>query len=247
MKPHRHSLTPSVLASLGFALIGILASVVAKEPAASREESVKPGINENFLNPDLDVDEWVKRFEIESREVFSARIEILKALALAPGEAVADVGAGTGLFTAAMSKAVGDGGKVYAVDISEAFVKHLKARAADEKLANVEAVLCDEDSVKLPAASVDVVFVCDTYHHFEFPKSTLASIHEALKPGGRLIVVDFERIPGESSEWILNHVRAGKEEFTAEIEAAGLKLEEALKIPGLKENYALRFRKPKEG
>ena len=221
-------------------------TIAEKDTKKTKElESVKPGINKNFLDPELKVDEWVNRFEVESREVFSSRAQIMKkAVAANAGDTIADIGAGTGLFMVAMSNAVGEDGTVYSVDISTAFIKHLKERVSNEKLTNVEPVLCDEDDVKLPANSVDVAFVCDTYHHFEFPQPTLKSIFDALKPGGRFVVIDFERVPGKSREWTLSHVRAGKETFAAEIEAAGFSDRKELDVPGLKENYCLEFRKP---
>ena len=111
-------------------------------------------------------------------------------------------------------------------------------------MANVEVVLCAEDSVKLPESSVDLAFVCDTYHHFEYPAATLASMLAAVKPGGRLALIDFERIPGVSRDWLLGHVRAGKEVFCQEIESVGFKKVEELKIDGLKENYFVIFQKP---
>ena len=86
------------------------------------------------------------------------------------------------------------------------------------------------------------MFICDTYHHFEFPTSTLASIREALRPGGEILLVEFHRIPGKSSDFILNHVRAGKEVFVKEIEAAGF--ESLGEVKGfLNDNYLIRFRK----
>jgi ubiquinone/menaquinone biosynthesis C-methylase UbiE len=154
---------------------------------------------------------------------------------------VADIGAGTGLFMPYFSRAVGPTGKVIAVDIVPAFVAKLKGRAAELGLANVSTVLCTERSVELPPASIDVAFICDVYHHFEYPQSSLASIRKALKPGGTLVVVEFKRIPGVSSEWIMNHVRAGQEVFEAEIAAAGFaRIGES---PILKDNYILRFRR----
>jgi predicted methyltransferase len=103
--------------------------------------------------------------------------------------------------------------------------------------------VCTETSATLPPESIDVAFVCDTYHHFEYPDQTMASIHRALAPGGRLLVVDFERIPGKSRKWILGHMRAGKEVFRAEIEAAGFVFVDEVAIPGFEENYLLEFRK----
>jgi SAM-dependent methyltransferase len=222
------------------------AACFAQEATQQREkrESVKPGINREFLSPDLQVEEWIGRFETESREVFTAREAILAAVKLEEGMQVADVGAGTGLFTRLFSERVGAGGWVYAVDISPKFAAHLAGVADASKLANITPVLCAEDSVLLPPESVDLVFVCDTYHHFEYPRATLASIHRALKPGGRLAVIDFERIEGKSREWTLDHVRAGKEVFQSEIEAAGFEFAGESDVEGLVENYFLMFRKP---
>ena len=231
------------LALLLFACAGGPQPTVAADPAprtTASDESVRPGINKSFKNPELDPKKFVNRFEVESREIFFLRHRIAKQLELEPGMAVADVGAGTGLFMDLLSRAVGPEGKVYGVDIAPKLIDYMRERA--EKKGHTQFVphLCTERSVELPANSVDVVFVCDTYHHFEYPQQSLASIHKALRPGGRLVVVDFERIPGKSRKWVLGHVRAGKEVFTAEIEAAGFALLDEPQV-GLKENYLRRF------
>ncbi len=210
----------------------------------AQEESVNPGINEKFLDPELKVSEWLARFEVESREVFHEKDAILKACGIQPGMTVADVGAGTGLYTRLFSNATGEDGWVYAVEINARFLEHIQARAKEEGQHNITTVLCPQDSVTLAPDSVDVAFVCDVYHHFEFPASTMKSLFRALKPGGTVVVVDFERIEGVSSDWILNHVRAGKEVFKSEIESVGLEFVEEVKVDGLKENYFLRFKKP---
>lgn len=155
--------------------------------------------------------------------------------------AVADVGAGTGLFTRLFAGAVGPKGKVYAVDIAPKFIEHIEKTCKQANIQNVTGVVCRADDVKLPPRSVDLVFICDTYHHFEFPFRTMASIHQALRPGGRLVVIDFRRIEGESREWVLGHVRAGQEVVTKEIESAGFKKAGEEKL--LKENYLIRFEK----
>lgn len=239
MSPRRAPLLPLL------ALFAACSSSEKAPEAASptKQESVKPGINEKFLDPKLAVDEWVERFEGESREVYRERRALAAALGLEPGQSIADIGAGTGLFEPFFAAAVGEEGKVYALDIAPAFVQLIKERAAERSLTQIEARVCAEDSVGLPAGSVDAAFVCDTYHHFEYPKATLASIHAALKSGGILLVVDFERVPGVSKPWLLKHVRAGKSVFRSEIEAAGFELVEEVSISGLKENYVLRFRK----
>ena len=209
-------------------------------PLAAQEKSVKPGINDPFKDPD--VKEFQGKFEVESREVYAKRKEIVGRCKLKSGMAVADVGAGTGLFTRLFGAEVGDKGKVYAVDISKKFLDHVAKTAKEEKLANVETVLCTDKSCELKPNSVDLIFVCDTYHHFEFPQRTLESIHKALKPGGQLVVVDLQRIPGKSSAWILVHVRAGQEVVEREITEAGFKKVD--EITGLlEENYFVRFEK----
>ena len=214
--------------------------IVLTAPLPAQETSVNPGINDSFENPD--VDRFVGRFEREGRDAFDHREEIVEACQIEEGMAVADVGTGTGLFTRMFAPLVGDDGMVYAVDIAERFVKHVEQTALDEGHENVVGVVCTQDSARLPEASVDIVFICDTYHHFEFPHKTMMSIHQALRPEGILVLVDFRRIEGESSEWTLGHVRAGQEVFTEEIEAAGFRqIEERQDM--LDESYFLRFEK----
>ena len=208
------------------------------------KRSVKPGINDSFTDAELDVDSFVKRFEVEAREIFSSRKAILDAVGLKSGDAIADVGAGTGLFTIDFARRVGPGGWVYAVDIAPRFLERINALTLEEKTPNVSSVLCTETDVRLAPSSVDVVFICDTYHHFEFPQLSMASILRALKPGGRLVLIDFERIPGTSRPWILGHVRAGKPVFRAEIEEAGFRFLEEIDVKGLVENYCIVFERP---
>lgn len=210
-------------------------------PVVAQEKSVKPGINKSFKNPD--VKQFIERFEREGREIWDQRERTVKELRLKPGMAVADVGAGTGFMTFLFAKAVGDQGTVYAVDIAKNFLKHIEEKAKQNGLSNIKTVLASATSSNLPAESVDVVFICDTYHHFEFPQKTMASIFQAVKPGGRLVLVDFERIPGKSSDWILNHVRAGKDVFKQEVESAGFEF--VCEKDGIfKSNYFLVFKKP---
>jgi ubiquinone/menaquinone biosynthesis C-methylase UbiE len=231
MKPRISSLLfPLLLATAATFLLG-------------QEKSVRPGINEKYLDPELQVDDWLKRFEVESREVFHAKENILAACGVKKGMTIADIGSGTGLYTRQFANATGPEGWVYAVDISGPFLKHVVARAQQEDQKNISAVLSPENSVPLPPNSLDMAFICDTYHHFEYPQGTMGSLARALKKGGTVVVVDFERIEGVTREWIMGHVRAGKEVFRKEIEDAGLTFVEEVKVEGLKENYFLRFHK----
>src|SRR5262245_31461321 len=227
-----------MLRSLPLSGAALLLSAVL---VVAQEKSVKPGINDPFKDPD--VKKFKETFEGESREIFVARDKIVAACKLTPGLAVADIGAGTGLFTRLFAKEVGPKGKVFAVDIADKFLDHIKKTCKEAKIGSVETVKCSATSCELPERSIDVAFICDTYHHFEFPYRTMATIHKALKPGGRVVVVDFERIPGKSRDWVLGHVRAPREVVIKEIEESGFKLVGDEKIAGLKENYFVRFEK----
>ncbi|MDX2033503.1 MAG: methyltransferase domain-containing protein [Blastocatellia bacterium] len=200
--------------------------------------------NRQFQDKALDLEMWKNRFEVESREVYAHRDALVAALKLKPGQRVADVGAGTGAFMAAMLKQVADSGHYFAVDISPRFLELIRERAETGKHANVTTVLGAITSITLPANSVDAVFICDTYHHFEKPEPVLASIHKAMKKGGTLVVVDFIREPGKSSAFSLEHIRASQAVFRKEIETAGFAYQEDVKVDGLKENYVMRFVKP---
>ncbi len=218
-----------VVICAGFVLTGL-----------AQDKSVKPGINDNFKDPNLK--KFIGMFEGESREVSVQREKIIEAAGLKPGMKIADIGAGTGLFTREFAKKVGTDGYVYAVDLTPKFVEYIRDTCHKSAITNVSPVLCSLDSVSLPPASIDRAFICDTYHHFEFPQKTLASLRWALQPHGRIILIDFKRIPGKSSDWILNHVRAGQEQVEKEFADAGFrKVQEDSAI--LKDNYFLIFEK----
>ena len=225
---------------------GAEAKALRERHARVLAETTPAGINAEFLDPNADVAALVTRFESESREIFVHRQEIAALVGLQPGQAVADIGAGTGLFTNLFARQVGAAGKVYAVEIGPKLVEHLRQLGRTMQLPQVEAVLCSERSTALPDASLDVAFVCDTYHHFTHPRDTLASLHRALRPRGQLVIIDFERIEGTSRPWIFDHVRAGRAVFTAEIEAAGFRLVRAETTPFLGDNYRLRFERRDE-
>lgn len=219
----------------------LLPLVACAAPRQEERTPVPDTINDVFLSDELDVDGFVKRWELESREVYAGRKDIVAAMEIQPGDTVADVGTGTGLFIESFATATGADGHVYAVDISPRFIFHVRERVVDKGLDQVEVILSNERSAELPANSVDVVFLCDTYHHFEYHEDMLRSIRRGLKPGGRLVFVEFDRIPGESSEWLLKHMRAGRDVFIPEIEAAGFTFVDEVEIPAFEDNYCVRF------
>ncbi|MFK7896742.1 MAG: class I SAM-dependent methyltransferase [Myxococcota bacterium] len=219
-------------------------TAAAVNPSGAAPAGLPAGINDSFLDEEMDVSSYVERFEGESRAVYAERVAITRALGLAPGDRIADIGAGTGFFTALFDAAVGPNGKTYAVEISPQFLKHLRDRAEEENLQSVEVVEGTMTSVELPQSSIEIAFICDVYHHFESPEATLASLFEAIRPGGELVLIEFERIPGETPAWLLKHVRAGRDVFQAEIEAAGFVWQDEIQLPGLDDNYIFRFKKP---
>lgn len=219
----------------------LAAVVIALSASAwAQEHSVRPGINEPF-EKGTSYQKFIDQFEREGREIFDKRMEILDAVGLQSGMTVADIGAGSGLFVALFARAVGASGRVYAVDITPVMVNNILRRAREAGLNNVAGEVNSAKSLPLPPASLDVAFTSDVYHHFEYPQIMLRAIRRALKPGGVFVVVDFERIPGVSSERILSHVRAGKETVIQEVEAEGFRRIEEKKL--LEFNYFIRFQK----
>lgn len=220
----------------------LIAALLALAAAGAHAQGADPKINDQFVAPDVAT--WTQRFEGESREIWNFRTEIVAASGLKPGMVVADVGAGTGMFVVLIARAVSPGGRVIANDISKPFTDAIAKRAQAERLSNVSTVVGTDTDTGLAPASVDLVFTSDVYHHFTKVPQVLASIRAALRPGGRFIVVDFERIPGVTPPRMLEHVRAGKEVVTQEILAAGFRLREEVRSIPLKENYFLVFEKP---
>ncbi len=199
-----------------------------------------PGVNAPFHRPDPA--QWNRILEQPGRELFDRREAIVAALALRPGMTIADVGAGTGLFSVPFAQAVGPEGRVYAADIAAEFVEGIERRARAQGLGNVVGIVNDQHSTLLPPNSVDLVFLADTYHHFEHPADMLRSIHAALRAGGELVVIDFQREAGMSSPWVMHHVRAGRGQVIAEVELAGFRF--SREEPILRGNFFLRFGKP---
>ena len=206
--------------------------------AVAVEQNVSPGINDHYLAAP-DYDRWVSIFESPGREVFDKRKAVVQALNIQPGMDIADIGAGTGLYTRAFSSETGPGGTVYAVDIASNFIDGIMRQAQAAGVQNVVGVVNTAKDVNLEPGSIDLAFVCDTYHHFEYPRSMLQSIHAALRPGGSLVIIDFRKIKGFSSNWVITHTRADRQTVVREVESEGFGLIEDLDI--LKTNFYLRF------
>src|SRR5438445_7487969 len=116
---------------------------------------------------------------------------LLSALKIKPGDAVADIGAGTGFYTRRLAKLVGGKGTLYAVDIQQEMLDLLTNKMAELKIHNVKPILGTITDPKLPKASVDLILMVDVYHEFDFPFEMSEAMCRALKPGGRMVFVEF--------------------------------------------------------
>ena len=179
--------------------------------------------------------------EVGSRELYAARENVVEAVGLKQGDRLADIGSGTGLYSLLFSEKVGEGGVVYAVDIEPLFLKLINQRVADLDVHNVVSVLSREDDVTLPPASVDAVFIADTYHYFSEPLRVLDSIRSALAPSGRLIILDYGDAAIAADPASHSHIRFGKAELIAEVESAGFQLAAEPSVDGLDEIFMLVF------
>ncbi len=131
--------------------------------------------------------DWLERKEREMEENTS---QLLKNLSVKPGMHIADIGAGSGYHSALLSKMVGNG-KVFAVDVEPEMIWYLTERINQEKLSRIVPVLSTEQNVSLPKNTVDMMLLVDVYHEFSYPYEMALSMLYALKPGGKLVLVEF--------------------------------------------------------
>jgi predicted methyltransferase len=166
---------------VSLALIALV-MVAVPAPAVEQQPAVNPG------NPST-----LEDFKAgdQNREPYQRATDVLRALEVAPGDWTADVGAGAGYYAMRLSEMVGPKGRVFAEDISEAALRWLNRRVTVFGLRNVEVIRGKIDDPELPADSLSAVLIVDSYHHFTEPRPMLERILQALKPGGRLVIVDY--------------------------------------------------------
>lgn len=145
---------------------------------------------------------------------------VIQALALQPGAHVADLGAGGGYFTFWLAEAVGPKGRVYAVDSDDDSVRFLDRELRARAIENVELILATSGDPRLPPQGVELIFICNTYHHLADREAYFRSLARALKPGGRVAIIDFK---SGSWEAFFGH-GSDKETMQREMEAAGYQL-----------------------
>jgi ubiquinone/menaquinone biosynthesis C-methylase UbiE len=146
--------------------------------------------------------------------------QLVREMGVKPGMTVADVGTGIGYMLPFLSRAVGAEGKVIAEDIFDDFLEGAKQRVQEGKLANVTFVKGTDTDPKLPEGAVDVVLALDVYHHFDYPDKMLASVSKALKPEGRLVIVEYYKRPeAMPNNRALTHIRLDMPDVIKEVEA----------------------------
>jgi len=165
--------------------------------------------------------DWLDRPEREEEEAPSKAVALLQ---LRPGDVVADVGAGSGYMTVRLARAVGPTGRVLAVDIQPEMIERLTDRVHREMLTNVTAVLGAADDPKLPPGSVDLELMVDVYHELASPQRMLQHLRAALKPGGRLVLLEYRK--EDPSIPIREEHKMSVADAKAEIEPEGFTLVE---------------------
>lgn len=166
-------------------------------------------------HPPRSAEEYAKVLDAPSREAWQKPDEVVRALGFKPGESVADIGAGTGYFARRFAPYVA---KVYAVDIDDKLLK----TAAEGAPPNLETVLATPADPKLPEASVDVIFFCNVLHHIENRTAYYQKLARALKPGGRIVNIDFFKKPLPVGPPV--GMKLSEDEVVAEFKAAGFSL-----------------------
>jgi ubiquinone/menaquinone biosynthesis C-methylase UbiE len=168
------------------ALVALTCSIVVAQQAA-----VHPISGRRFADVmDASGASWLDRSERDAEE---APDEALDIIGIKKGSAVADVGAGSGFVTMRLARRVGANGTVYAVDIQPRMLELLNARLTSGRVTNVRPVLGAVDDPKLEPASIDLALLVDVYHEFSQPQAMLRRLHDALKSGGRLVLLEYRK------------------------------------------------------
>jgi SAM-dependent methyltransferase len=167
--------------------------------------------------------DWLERREREMEENPEGALD---AIGIKPGMTVADVGAGVGYMSLRIAMRVGPGGRVFANDIQPEMLRQLRANAAKAKLSNIQTVLGASSDAKLPAGQMDVILLVDVYHEFSDPQRMIESLRAALKPDGRLVLLEYRK--EDPSVPIRPEHKMSVQEVKTELEAEGFHLDQVL-------------------
>jgi ubiquinone/menaquinone biosynthesis C-methylase UbiE len=179
---------------------------------------------------------WLERPDREAEEQPS---RVVEALRLRPGDTVADLGAGSGYFTFRLAQAVGDRGRVYAVDLQPEMLAAIRSRALREHVAHVKPIAATETDPKLPANRLDLVLMVDVYHELAYPYEVMSKVRDALKPGGRIALVEYRK--EDPAVGIKEVHKMSEAQILRELTAAGYTLVETVRT--LSRQHLMIFRK----
>jgi len=169
-------------------------------------------------------DEWVTTLEGPQRVATQKIDEVLSKLALKPGMVVADIGAGSGLFSRPLAKAVAPAGKVYAVDVQQDLLDHINKRDKDENIRNIQTVLGEFNDPKLPARDVDLAFINDVLHHIQNRAVYLKALGGYIKANGRIVIIEMNKNDPNTPHKSQPELLVGREEIQQWMSDAGFKL-----------------------
>jgi arsenite methyltransferase len=201
-----------------FGLAAMTLSLAMASPVLPQEAAAPPEMHRRHEDPTA----YMAALDDPARDEYSKPGEVLSALALREGEVVADIGSGTGYFTVRFAPAVGESGKVYAVDVSPDMIRHLNRRLRDEDIRNVATVLAEPDDPLLPDASVDRFVVVNTWHHIGDQEGYLEKMKRMMRPGGQVVHIDFRKSEAPVGPPLSEKI--AREDLVTQMEAAGFRL-----------------------
>ena len=181
----------------------------------------RPTTMEEMHRLHKDTGAYIAMLDDPARDAEQKPHEVVMALGLKDGERIADIGAGSGYFALRFARHVGDRGMVYAVDINPDMIAHVNARAREAGLKNLRTILSKPDDPMVPAP-VDRFFICDTWHHIEGHPHYLALMRKALKPGGQIVILDYQK--RETPNGPPLEMRIAKEDVVREFEQHGFRV-----------------------
>ena len=168
-------------------------------------------------------EEWVPTLEGRQRAATLKIGEVLSKLSLKPGMVVADIGAGSGVFSRPLAEAVGSSGKVYAVDIQQDLLDYINKRDQEENIRNIQTVLGEFDDPKLPARDVDLAFINDVLHHIQHRAAYLKTLGAYLKPSGRIAIIEMDKNDPKTPHRNQPELLVGREDVEQWMSDAGFK------------------------
>lgn len=167
---------------------------------------------------------YIAMLEHKDRDAYQKPGQIMAALALRPGERVADIGAGSGYFTIRIAKSVGEKGTVWAVDIEQEMLDYIERRLKEEKLQNVKRKKVPPDDPQLPQGCVDTILLVHTYAYIQNRTEYAKKLRVALAPGGRVVIIEYMPSSWEERPWgPLPHQQVSREIADAEMAKAGFR------------------------